>query len=311
MARILIAVDGSPAAWRALEFGASLAAKLNLGVTLLHVLPRVVLPMGGAGPEPLAELQRSLQAEANQLLSGLADKARAYGVAVATEQALGEPAVVIHERSEAPDIQLVVMGSRGQGTVARLLLGSVATQVVHLVTRPVVVVRDEPLANGVRRMVVAVDGTPVAREAARVGLELAERMGARVTLAHVLPHSVGHGETADFAAFERACEDYASGLLTELRLLTGRSGPPTDLAVLHGEPAEALCKAASAPDVDLVIVGTRARGTLARTLLGSVADTLLHDCPTPVMVVPEGPLRVRVHEERPEEALTKGLLPSV
>ena len=37
--------------------------------------------------------------------------------------------------------ELVVMGSRGQGTVARLLLGSVASQVVHLCTRPVVVVR--------------------------------------------------------------------------------------------------------------------------------------------------------------------------
>ncbi len=309
MARILIAVDGSPASQRALEFGASLGARLSMGVTLLHVVPQGVLPLGGGGPETLAGLQRSLQAEATQLLSRLADKARAYGVAVATEQALGEPAVVIHERSEAPDIHLVVMGSRGQGTVARLLLGSVATQVVHTVTRPVVVVRDEPLGDGVRRMVVAVDGTPVAREAARVGLELAERMGARVTLAHVLPHSVGHGETADFAAFERACEDYASGLLAELRLLTGRSGPPTDLVVLHGAPAEALSQAASAPDVDLVIVGTRARGALARTLLGSVADTLLHTCPKPVMVVPEGPMRVRVREEDAERS--EALTPSV
>jgi nucleotide-binding universal stress UspA family protein len=311
MARILIAVDGSPAAQRALEFGASLGAKLNMGVTLLNVVPQVVLPMGGGGPETLAELRRSLQAEATQLLSGLADKARAYGVAVAAEQGLGEPAVAIYDRSEAPDIHLVVMGSRGQGTVARLLLGSVATKVVHTVTCPVVVVRDEPLplGDGVRRMVVAVDSTPVAREAARVGLELAERMGAHVTLAHVLPHSVGHGETADFAAFERACEDYASGLLAELHLLTGRSGPPTDLVVLHGEPAEALSQAASAQDVDLVIVGTRARGALARTLLGSVADTLLHTCPKPVMVVPEGPSRVRVREEEPE--LSKALLPSV
>ena len=311
MARILIAVDGSPASQRALEFGASLAAKLNLGVTLLHVVAPVVLPMGGGGPETFAELQRALQAEATQLLAGLADKARAYGVAVATEQALGEPAVAIHARSEAPDIHLVVMGSRGQGAVARLLLGSVATQVVHTATCPVVVVRDEPLGAGLRRMVVAVDSTPVAREAARVGLELAERMGARMTLAHVLPHSVGHGETADFAAFERACEDYASGLLAELHLLTGRGGPSTDLAVLHGEPAEALSKAASAPDVDLVIVGTRARGALARTLLGSVADTLLRTCPKPVMVVPEGPRRVRVREERSEEELSDALVPSV
>jgi nucleotide-binding universal stress UspA family protein len=158
-----------------------------------------------------------------------------------------------------------------------------------------------------RRILVAVDSTPVAREAARVGLELAERVGAHVTLVHVLPTSVAEGETADFAAFERACEDYAAGLLAELRQHTGRSGPPTGQAVLHGEPAEAISQAAAAEDVDLVIVGTRTRGAIARTLLGSVADTLLHRCPKPLMVVPEAPRRVRAREEGSEEELTQAL----
>ncbi|HLM47996.1 MAG TPA: universal stress protein, partial [Myxococcaceae bacterium] len=64
-------------------------------------------------------------------------------------------------------------------------------------------------------------------------------------------------------------------------------------------------------DVDLVIVGTRARGALARTLLGSVADTLLRTCPKPVMVVPEGPRRVRVREERSEAELSDALVTPV
>ncbi|HYO57441.1 universal stress protein, partial [Archangium sp.] len=134
---------------------------------------------------------------------------------------------------------------------------------------------NEPGGSVMRRILVAVDGTEVAREAARVALDLAGRVGAHVTLVHVLPASVAEGEMADFAAFERACEDYASGLLVEMRQLTGRGGPPTDIAVLHGAPAEAVSKAAEAEDVDMVIVGTRARGALARTLLGSVADELL------------------------------------
>jgi nucleotide-binding universal stress UspA family protein len=162
-----------------------------------------------------------------------------------------------------------------------------------------------------RRILVAVDGTEVAREAARVGLELAERVGARVTLVNVLPPSVAEGETADFAAFERACEEHAAGLLAEVRQSTGRSGPSTDLAVLHGEPAEAIYKAAEAEDVDLVIVGTRARGALARTLLGSVADTLLRQCPKPLMVVPEAPRRVRTSQASAEEQLEGTLAPSI
>ncbi|WNG41023.1 universal stress protein [Archangium violaceum] len=146
-----------------------------------------------------------------------------------------------------------------------------------------------PGGSEMRRILVAVDSTDVAREAARMALDLGGRVNARVTLVHVLPPSIAEGETADFAAFERACEDYASGLLTEMRQLTGRSGPQTEVTVLHGEPAEAISKAAEAEDVDLVIVGTRARGALARTLMGSVADTLLRQCPKPLMVVPEAP----------------------
>jgi nucleotide-binding universal stress UspA family protein len=141
MARILIAVDGSPPSLRALEFGVALAAKLQVGLVLMHVVPHVVLPPGDAGPETLLELRQALQDEGTRLLAALADKARSHGVPVETELAQGDAAVTLHDRAEAPDIQMVVMGSRGQGTMARLLLGSVATQVVHTSTKPVVVMR--------------------------------------------------------------------------------------------------------------------------------------------------------------------------
>ncbi|AKJ08348.1 nucleotide-binding universal stress UspA family protein [Archangium gephyra] len=161
-----------------------------------------------------------------------------------------------------------------------------------------------------RRILVAVDSTEVAREAARVALELGGRVGAQVMLVHVLPASVAEGETADFAAFERACEDYARGLLEELRQHTGHSGPPPHTAVLHGEPAGAICKAAEAEEVDLVIVGTRTRGAIARTLLGSLADELLRSCPKPVMVVPETGRKARVrHEDAKPEASPALALP--
>lgn len=141
MARLLIAVDGSPPSLHALEFGASLAARLGVGVVLLHVMPQVVLPVGGDGPDVLSELQSSLQDESSRLLAAMADKARSSGVAVETEVGVGNAALAISERAEAADIQMVVMGSRGQGAVARLLLGSVATEVVHTAAKPVVVVR--------------------------------------------------------------------------------------------------------------------------------------------------------------------------
>jgi nucleotide-binding universal stress UspA family protein len=284
MGCILIAVDGSPPSEHALAFGVDLAAQLGVGATLLYVMPQVVFPLAGA-PDAVDVLQQALKEECNRLLEDLAAKARVHGVSVTTEMALGVPAEVIHERAEALDVSLVVMGSRGHGAMARLLLGSVATRVMHLSTRPVVVVTSEAGGRAMQRILVAVDGTPVAREAARVGLELANRLRMRVTLVHVLPPLGESG--SDFAAFERACEIYASELLEEVRQETGLQGPPTDAVVLHGEPAEAIARAAEAGDVHMVILGTRARGALARTLLGSVADALLPSSPKPVMVVPE------------------------
>jgi nucleotide-binding universal stress UspA family protein len=294
MGRILIAVDGSPPSQHALGFGVDVAARLGVGATLLYVMPQVVFPLAGT-PDSLDVLQDAVREECTRLLEGLAAKARGHGVSVTTELAMGLPAEVIHQRSEAPDIQLVVMGSRGHGGVTRLLLGSVATRVVHLSTRPVAVVMSEAGGSTMQRILVAVDGTPVAREAARVGLDLANRMRMRVTLVHVLPPLGESG--SDFAAFERACEIYASELLDEVRQETGLQGPPTDTEILHGEPAEAIAQAAEADDVHMVILGTRARGALVRTLLGSVADDLLPRSPKPVMVVPEGPKRARATPE--------------
>jgi nucleotide-binding universal stress UspA family protein len=86
-------------------------------------------------------LEHSLQTEGTRLLEALSDKARSHGVPVETELSVGEPALAIYDRAEVPDIQMVIMGSRGQGAMARLLLGSVATTVVHTSRKPVVVVR--------------------------------------------------------------------------------------------------------------------------------------------------------------------------
>jgi nucleotide-binding universal stress UspA family protein len=142
-----------------------------------------------------------------------------------------------------------------------------------------------------RRILVAVDETFASREAARTAVEYAERLGARLTFLHVLPPRVsddrGLGDAPEFAAFERACAREAQRLVQDACGLMGTRQPEADTRVCYGEPVDALCLAAEAPDVDLVITGTRERGALARALLGSVAARLVSRCCKPVLVVPE------------------------
>jgi nucleotide-binding universal stress UspA family protein len=140
-----------------------------------------------------------------------------------------------------------------------------------------------------RRILVAIDGSPASQEAALTALEYAERLGRQVTFVHVLPGRVSEeaGEAPEFAAFESACEQYAEELLRETCTSTARRPASANTLVAHGEPVAVLSALAEAEDVDMVIVGTRARGTLTRALLGSVSAELLSRCSKPVLVVPE------------------------
>ncbi len=140
-----------------------------------------------------------------------------------------------------------------------------------------------------RRILVAVDGSPASLEAATTALEYAERLGRQVTFVHVLPGRVSEdaGEAPEFAAFENACEQYAEELLRERCVSAGNRTWSANTLVAHGDPVAVLSALAAAEDVDMVIVGTRPRGSLTRALLGSVSAELLSRCSKPVLVVPE------------------------
>jgi nucleotide-binding universal stress UspA family protein len=123
-----------------------------------------------------------------------------------------------------------------------------------------------------RRILVAIDSSPASMEAALTALKYAEHLGKRVTFVHVLP-----GRVAEEAEEQMQETCFSAG---------GRSWS-ADTLVAHGDPVSVLTTLAKAEDVDMVIVGARARGSLARTLLGSVSSELLSRCSKPVLVVPE------------------------
>jgi nucleotide-binding universal stress UspA family protein len=138
-----------------------------------------------------------------------------------------------------------------------------------------------------KRILVGVDGSEPAAKAAQMAAEIAIRFGAKLTLAYVVPRLVlppdAYGlTTADVEAEHR---EYAEKLLAHTVSQLGESGVQADTLVLSGAPAESLAEAAHASDVDLVVAGSRGRGAVARVLLGSVTDRLVHISTKPVLVV--------------------------
>jgi nucleotide-binding universal stress UspA family protein len=137
-----------------------------------------------------------------------------------------------------------------------------------------------------KRILVGVDGSEPALKAARLAAEIALRFGARLTLAYVVPRLLlppdAYGLTV--AEVEGEHQAFAQKLLGAARAKLGEPSVEVDTAVLYGSPAESLAEAAAQLDADLVVVGSRGRGAVARTLLGSVTDRLVHVSAKAVLV---------------------------
>ncbi len=134
---ILVPVDGSAASEAALAEAIELAREVHGRLTLLWVatLPRWV----PSGYGPVVPARQVLAADAERFLERVEERVPG-DVPVASIVRVGSPARAILERIEQAGHDVVVMGSRGHGTLPSLVLGSVSRAVVHRSPVPVIVV---------------------------------------------------------------------------------------------------------------------------------------------------------------------------
>ncbi len=138
-----------------------------------------------------------------------------------------------------------------------------------------------------KRILVAVDGSEPSLKAARMGADIALRFGAKLSMVHVVPKLLlppdVYGLT--IAEVEKEHRAYAEKLLEKAIAQLQEPGLEMDTVVLYGAPAESIAEEAARADVDLVVVGSRGHGAVARVFVGSVSDRLVHISPKPVLVV--------------------------
>lgn len=138
-----------------------------------------------------------------------------------------------------------------------------------------------------KRIMVAVDGSEPSLHAASMAAQLARATGAMLILAHARVPVAYPAEVAWVPSpeLEQAQERQAHEILKHTAESLAGPGVQVTALVLHGGAAEAIAEAATREGADLVVVGSRGRGAVARMLLGSVADRLVHICHKPVLVV--------------------------
>jgi len=141
--KILIPVDGSPASLRAVDFAIEMVAQQpNTSLVLLHVqhIPAINLA-GAAEAMDASGLPEAAARASDQALKDAIGKSEGANVAFEALARTGHTAEAIAQVAREEDIDHIVMGTRGLGGIEGLLLGSVATQVIHLAKVPITLIK--------------------------------------------------------------------------------------------------------------------------------------------------------------------------
>jgi nucleotide-binding universal stress UspA family protein len=141
MERIVIATDGSPSSLEAVEFGLELAREHEAEVRFVHVAPALDRSFVDGIGVPAAAPHRIDEADRRSLEEAL-ELAHERNVAGTAELLSGTPADEIVAYADTVDADLIVVGTRGHGALASVVLGSVSLGVLHETRRPVLVVRN-------------------------------------------------------------------------------------------------------------------------------------------------------------------------
>lgn len=140
MERILVAVDGSPHSLKGVEHAIRLAKGLSLELELANVLPPILLSPSIYG-DTITKLEAGNKQEATQVLEAARRLATDAGLDAKTIMLTGAPAEALADRAKEISAWAVVIGAKGHGPVSRVLLGSITDRLVHISTRPVLVIR--------------------------------------------------------------------------------------------------------------------------------------------------------------------------
>ena len=157
MRTILVATDGSQAATAALDAAVALAVETGDEIVAITVWRALQGDYGVAHPSAavLDDLLTAERAHAEATLEDASTRATAAGVRIRTRLVAGDPAREICAYAQEADARLIAVGTRGYGSVASLLLGSVSNAVIRHAPCPVMVIRDPGRPSETGRVVAA------------------------------------------------------------------------------------------------------------------------------------------------------------
>ncbi len=294
--RILYPTDFSETSREALSHALFLAEQAEAELHLLHAIvlhgddphsPSHHFPSG-------EEIFRKLYEIAGSDLAALTEGHGDRPIVIREVQRRGLSAAdVIVEYTDEEEIDLVVMGTHGRRGPRRLLLGSVAEEVVRRAPCPVLTLRDrdgERDVEALEHLLVPVDFSDHSESLVRSARELAAVYGAKIDLLHVIQehaYPYFYGPIPSPAGGDRLGElqERAGTALDDLweRI----DAPEVERAkhVVSGHPADEIAHFAEEKGSDLIVISTHGLTGLERILVGSTAEQVVRAALCPVFTI--------------------------
>jgi len=294
--KILVPLDGSELAERALNPALTLAQQVKGEVILLSVpVLKQMFVSGGNGYSlmlPVDSLQESRQ-EMMGYLQTVAQNWTFPDVTLRTEVINGDEASVIVETAAAEDVDLIVMSTHGYSGLTRWMLGSITEKVLRVAPCPVLVVRS---LNPISRILITLDGSELAEYSLEPGLEIARRFSGEVTLLrveHVPAPSPLRFEQQKMTREALREEDkvqkkiYDSAKIYLARMVEShrQAGQHIETAVSFDSPAEGILDFADLNQTDLIVMSTHGRTGLAHWVYGSVTEKVLRGADCAMLII--------------------------
>ena len=306
--RLLIATDLSSRADRAFNRAVQLARANEARLTVLHVIPDELRP----------EFAEALKEQARKALEALVAQsmaaAGAFDVDIAIEGGLDQQKImkqvaegaergdlsvevrieagsiydIINEVAEKSAADLVICGAHHKLMIGDEWLGSTMDRVLRFGSRPVLVVKTEPV-GAYLEIVVAVDFSQASAEALEFAFTAFPR--ANFTLINAVESSLTgflQGAEADQEALDRQSSElskFSETALSRVKAAHGLADPNVRLEARPGSPTTVLSQYVTENPADLVVIGTHGRTGLRRAILGSVAEGVIASLPCDVLAV--------------------------
>jgi len=280
---ILVATDFSPAADQAVEYAASLARRYGSAIYLTYVVTLDGYPL--ISPEYAAMSLEKRRAEVQTQFRQILKSGELTGIPFKTVAKEGNLWPTIEESIKTFDIDLVIVGTHGAGTVEKMLLGSGAEEIFRKANVPVLTIgpvtpKQPWYEMEFKNILFATDfGNSAEREAA-YAFALAQEHRSRLTFLHVFPNKEAYGKEA---LIEMEHNFYNQ--LRELVPVAADLRCKVEVRVVFGEPVEEILRVAKEAKAELIVMGAKARKSLAGNVPHTKAYRVVCEAHCPVLTI--------------------------